>query len=267
MLNEAQLRRHETETGQTTLFGGEDRPRPAPSLVSVPAWGERERLTEEKARLGFYISGHPLDRYRELADLYAVEANTSNLANLRERDVKVACVITETSVRTSRRDGREWARLTIEDFRGTATALAFGETWAQNRDMLTDDRPVLLEGSVSGNSRDDEDPPIFIDSVQPLSKVRAGGGVGICIELREGDGLEAGRFEQARQLLEEAPGKGPLVLEWHRGSGNGTGNGTGGEQDAEPSRFASRSLRVAPTASLLSELRTLLGDRVKLVRE
>jgi DNA polymerase-3 subunit alpha len=267
MLNEAQLRRQETETGQTSLFGGEDQPRPAPRIISVPEWDERERLTEEKQRLGFYISGHPLDRYREMADLYAVEANTSNLVNLRERDVKVACVITETAVRASRRDGREWARLTIEDFQGTATALAFGDVWAQNREILTDDRPVLLEGSVSGNSRDDEDPPIFVDSVQRLSKVRAGGGVGICIELREGDSLELGLFEQARQLLEDAPGKGPLVVEWHRRTGNGKSNGAGGEGDMAPPRFASKSLRVAPSASLLTDLRTLLGDRVKLVRE
>jgi DNA polymerase-3 subunit alpha len=268
-LNEAQLRRHETESGQTSLFGGGDRPRPAPGLPTVPAWDERERLTEEKERLGFYISGHPLDRYRELADLYAVEANSSNLAELRERQVQVACVITETAVRTSRRDGREWARLTIEDFRGTATALAFGDTWAQNREILSDDRPVLITGTVSGNSRDDEDPPIFIDSVQRLAQVRAGGGVGICIELREGDELEPGAFERVRQLLEEAPGKGPLMLEWSRRGRNGTGNGTGdrGEDGAQPSRFASRTLRVAPNATLLAELRTLLGDRVKLVRD
>jgi DNA polymerase-3 subunit alpha len=269
MLNEAQLRRHEAESGQTSLFGGEDRPRPVPRVPAVAAWDERERLKEEKERLGFYISGHPLDRYRELADLYAVEANSSNLAELRERQVQVACVITETAVRTSRRDGREWARLTIEDFRGTATALAFGDTWIQNREILSDDRPVLITGTVSGNSRDEEDPPIFIDSVQRLAQVRAGGGVGICIELREGDDVEPGAFERARQLLEEAPGKGPLVLEWHRGGGNGTGNGTGdrGDDGARPSRFASRTLRVAPSATLLAELRTLLGDRVKLVRD
>jgi len=281
MLNEAQLRRQDAESGQTSLFmtaDAEEVGRPAPRLPQVAPWNERDRLREEKERIGFYISGHPLDRYRELVDLYSVEANTSTLPEMRERTVHVPCVITEVSVRTSRRDGREWARLTLEDFHGTATALAFGDIWLDHKAILTDDRPVLLTGTVSGNSRDDDDPPIFVDAVQPLADVRSGGGVGILIELTEGDDLAPGAFEQAKRLLEACPGRGPLVLEWHRsgngGGGNGgshgpDGNGGGPGRSRAPvtSRFTSRSLRVAPNAALLTDLRTLLGDRVKLVRE
>ena len=269
ILNEAQLRRQEAETGQTSLFGGpeaDDADRPAPQLPVVPPWPERERLKEEKDRIGFYISGHPLDRYRELVELYAAEASTHAFPTLRGRQIQIPCVITEKSVRASRRDGREWARLTIEDFHGTATALAFGDIWLENRELLSDDRPVLLTGTVSDNSRDDEDPPIFIDSAQPLADVRAGGGVGILIELAEGDEVEAGAFEQARKLLEECPGRGPLFVEWRR-SGNGSTNGGNGAGKAEASRLESRTLRVAPNAALLADLRMLLGDRVKLVRD
>ncbi|MFV1986067.1 MAG: DNA polymerase III subunit alpha [Gemmatimonadota bacterium] len=273
-LNEAQHRRHEAETGQTSLFGGaddEEADHLTPQLPVVPAWSERDRLKEEKSRLGFYISGHPLDRYRELVELYAAEANTSTFQQLRGRQIQIPCVITEKSVRASRRDGREWARLTIEDFCGTATALVFGDTWLDNRELLSDDRPVMLTGTVSDNSRDDEDPPIFIDSVQPLADVRAGGGVGILIELTEGDDVDAGAFEKVKELLEACPGRGPLFLEWRRsgnaGSTNGGGNGVGNGSADPASRFASRSLRVAPNAALLTDLRMLLGDRVKLVRE
>ncbi|MDX1576986.1 MAG: DNA polymerase III subunit alpha [Gemmatimonadota bacterium] len=273
MLNEAQLRRQERESGQASLFGGgdDDEARPSPQLPDVPSWAERDRLREEKERLGFYISGHPLDRHADLVELYALEANTSNLRELRDRTVEVPCVITEISVRTSRRDGREWARATIEDFHGTASALDFGDVWLEHRDVLTDDRPVLVTGTVSGNSRDDDDPPIFIDSVRPLAEIGGDGGVGILIELAEGEDLEPGAFERARKLLEASPGRGPLYLEWRRtGNGNGAGsrNGgreRGGESERTP-RFASRTLRVAPTAALLTDLRTLFGDRVKLVR-
>ncbi len=287
LLNEAQLRRQDAESGQTSLFmtaDAEEVGRPAPRLPQVAPWNERDRLREEKERIGFYISGHPLDRYRELVELYSVEANTSTLPQQRERTVHVPCVVTEVSVRTSRRDGREWARLTLEDFHGTATALAFGDTWLDHKAMLTDDRPVLITGTVSGNSRDDDDPPVFVDAVQPLADVRSGGGVGILIELTEGDELEPGAFHQARQLLEACPGRGPLVLEWHRSSnGGGVGshggssaaasgaaptNGSAGRaRSTAPSRFTSSTLRVAPNAELLTDLRTLLGDRVRLVRE
>jgi len=129
----------------------------------------------------------------------------------------------------------------------------------------------MLTGTVSDNSRDEEDPPIFIDSVQPLADVRAGGGVGILIELTEGDDVEAGAFGRAKELLEACPGRGPLFVEWRRsgnsGSSNGGGDGGGNRPVDTASRFASRSLRVAPNAGLLTDLRMLLGDRVKLVRE
>lgn len=285
MLNEAQARRQEIETGQASLFGGgddEDDTRPTPELPKVPPWSERHRLREEKERLGFYISGHPLERYRDLVELYSVDANTTRIPELRDRTIEIPCVITEAAVRTSRKDGREWARLTLEDFHGTATALAFGDTWLENREALTDDRPVLVTGTVSGNSRDDDDPPVFLDSVRPLADVRNEGRIGILIELEEGEVLAPGAFEQARQLLEAAPGRGRLFVEW-RGSANGgngpVGNGAGSNGAgsngtaeaenglAERSRFASRSLRVAPSAGLLEKLRALLGDRVKLVRD
>ncbi len=257
-LNEAQLRKRERESGQASLFGrGPERP--APELPEVEPWTEQRRLKEEKERIGFYTSGHPLDRYRELVELYALQASTADLAEHRDRSVEVACVVTEASVRTSRRDGREWARLTIEDFRGTATALCFGDTWQEHRELLTAEAPVLIAGTVSGNSRDEEDPPIFVDSVRPLSEVRRSGRVGVCIELWPGDELDPEAFRRVRELAEGSPGDGPLLLRWRGAEG---GNG------AEPPRLISRSLRVTPNAALLADLRALFGgDRVRLVRE
>ena len=259
MLNEAQLRRQEAESGQTSLFGGDAaEARPEVELPVVSAWSERHRLHEEKERLGFYISGHPLERYRDLVEMYSQDVRTTNLRERRDRTVEVPCVVTETSVRTARKDGREWARLTIEDFHGTATTLVFGDVWQKNRDLLTDDRAVLITGTVSGNSRDDDDPPIFLDSVRPLADVRDEGQVGILIELREDEQPEPGAFARAKELLEASPGRGPLYLE----AGNGEP-----EDEARPPRFASRTLRVDPTPSLVEELRGLLGGSgVRLVR-
>ncbi len=274
MLNEAQLRQHDAETGQASLFGEEDGHdvRHNLELPEVEPWSDRDRLREEKERLGFYISGHPLERYQDLVDLYSLEATTSCLADLRDQVVEVPCVITDVTIRTSRRDGREWARVTVEDFHGTATALAFGDTWLDNRELLLDDRPILVTGTVSGNSRDDDDPPIFLDSAQLLSEVHEEGGIGILIELREDQKVQPGAFERVRKLLEESPGRAPLLVEWHQ-KGNGVDRvdyskvqeGIGPE-DEPPRRFSSKTLRVEPSAGLVGELRNLLGNNVELVK-
>ena len=65
---EVQARAQEAELGQASLFGGGEAgvERPTPKLPTIPEWSEQDRLAREKEALGFFISGHPLDRYREV---------------------------------------------------------------------------------------------------------------------------------------------------------------------------------------------------------
>ncbi|MEE9207208.1 MAG: DNA polymerase III subunit alpha [Gemmatimonadota bacterium] len=253
----AQLRQRERQSGQASLFGGEGEGHPAPVLPDLGAWSEAERLKEEKAVLGFYISGHPLERFRDLLEMLALEANTSMIERLRDRTIELGCVVTAMDVRVSRKNGREWCRLTVEDFHGTADALVFGDVWTEYRFLFAEDVPVLLTGTVSGNSRDDENPPIFVDSAKPLRELRDGGQIGVCIEFRADEDVEPGQFEPIRRVLAAAPGEGRVYLKWKAANGNGD----------EPALLTSDSLRVAPSADLLAELRTLLGgERVHLMR-
>src|SRR5690606_25011996 len=179
----AQQAQRERESLQENIFGellGEDTSTTAgiaePPLPRVQPWAEAERLQREKEILGFFISGHPLDRFREEMALFD-RVNTSNLKEHRDQKVELACVVTEVARQISKRDGAEWGRITVEDFHGTASVLAFGESWERNKDSLQKDTPVVLRGAVSGRERDEEDPPIFLDGVTPLASVRESGTV------------------------------------------------------------------------------------------
>ena len=287
MLREAQSRQHEVAVGQVSLFGGgSSEPRPSPTLPEQAPWSERERLREEKARLGFYISGHPLRRHREIVHSFARTAATSRFSRLRDRNVEVACVITETEVRTSRRDGREYARLTIEDFEGTATALVFSKAWERYRDSVGDDRPVLIAGTVSGNSRDDDDPPLFVNRVVPLAEAVRPEDLMVLIPVTVGDGVATEKsFREARRLAESAPGASRLGFEWlpagddeaaaqrapgSLGRGPWVGSGGGrpslGNGHQEPWRLTSRTLRVEASSETIGRLRTIFGDGVRVER-
>jgi DNA polymerase-3 subunit alpha len=259
----AQQAQKERESSQESFFGdllGEDTERTAgiaePALPEVETWPEQERLKREKEILGFFISGHPLDKYREEIALFD-RVNTANLRQHRDQKVELACVITEVARQISRRDGAEWGRITVEDFFGTATVLAFGESWERNKDLLQKDTPVLVFGSVSGRERDEEDPPIFLDRVSPLTALREEGAIGICIELAS-HGLDAESLQRAKGLFEASPGRAPVMVLWR--------NGGGPEADDAP-RLRSRSLRVTPREELVVQLRDLLGEEsVKLVK-
>jgi DNA polymerase-3 subunit alpha len=258
--NAAQAVQRERESSQAGLFdvvvqGGGQPLIQEPVLPRVEKWSEGERLKREREILGFFISGHPLDKHRELIALFD-RVNTANLKEHRDAKVELACVVTEVARQVSKRDGAEWGRITVEDFYGTATVLAFGEAWAQQKDALVKDTPVLVLGGVSGRERDEEDPPLFLDRVVPLATMRESGDVAICIELTS-EGCDAERIEKTKRLLSGHPGPAPVIVLWRNG---------GGDAPDTP-RLRSRSLRIAPREELVRDLRDVLGDeKVRLVR-
>ncbi|MGI9190358.1 MAG: DNA polymerase III subunit alpha, partial [Longimicrobiaceae bacterium] len=228
-----------------------------PPLPDVLRWQESERLAREKEILGFFISGHPLDKFREEVELFGGRVNTAALAEHRDRSVELACVVTAAARQISRRDGSEWGRITVEDYHGTATVLAFGESWAKARELLAQDAPVLIRGTVSNRERDEEDPPIFLDSATPLAELRASGEIALELELGGADGPDRDSIRGARARLADAPGPAPVIVRW---------TDAGGETTHEQ-RLRSRTLRVSPRADLLQALRETLGEeRVKLTR-
>jgi len=259
----AQQAQRDRESAQDNFFGdllGGDAGASAgiqePPLPEVERWQESDRLAREKEILGFFISGHPLDKFREDVALFE-RVNTANLREHRDQKVELACVVTEAARQISKKDGSEWGRITIEDYYGTATVLAFGESWARWKDVLKQDTPMLIRGAVSGRDRDEEDPPIFLDGAVPLAEVRESGEVGVCIELGS-HGADAERIQRAKECFARHPGSGPLVVVWRNG-------GTGAEHDAP--RLRSKTLRVTPHEELLRTLRDVLGeDRVRLIR-
>jgi DNA polymerase-3 subunit alpha len=260
----AQDIQRERESSQGGLFDVGDAPGASPlvqepPLPQVNPWSESDRLQREKEILGFFISGHPLDRFREEIALFD-RVNTQNLKEYRDQKVELACVITDAARQISKRDGSEWGRVTVEDFYGTATVLAFGETWAQFRDLIRKDAPVLLSGSVSGRERDEEDPPVFLDRVVPLDSLRERGDLGICIEL-SAVAIDAERLERAKVALAGSPGPAPVIVLWRHAAGGSSAAAV------DPPRLRSRTLRITPREELIHELRESLGEEsVRLVR-
>lgn len=185
----------------------------------------------------------------------------SDFIELRDQKVEIACVVTDAARQVSKRDGAEWGRITIEDFHGTATVLAFGDAWAACKDLLSKDTPVLIRGGVSGRERDEEDPPIFLDGVTALSSIRETGEVGLCINLQP-DRATVDELQRVKIALSGSPGSAPVMVLW---KGN---RAVSPVQEGHPeSRLRSRTLKVAPREELLKELREVLGEEgVTLVR-
>jgi len=169
------------------------------------------------------------------------------------RLVALPCVVTGVARQISRRDSSEWGKITVEDFHGTATVLAFGDVWQKHKDVLRQDSVVEVTGRVSGRERDEEDPPIFLDTARPLEDVTPE--LAVQIELELGSDLSEGAFAAARELLATHPGASPVWIQ------------VGPDNGERAPRLRSRSLRVAPDAETLRALQKLFGrGNVRLVR-
>jgi DNA polymerase III subunit alpha len=252
---EVQARQAEIESGQASLFGDASAlPRSAPALPNVPKWPEPDRLAREKAALGFFISGHPLDRYREVVRAFE-PVSSATLGERPGQPVDLPCVVTSVARQISRRDNSEWGKITVEDFAGTATVLAFRDVWQDHKEILQQDAVVLISGKVSGRERDEEDPPLFLDAARLLEDVTESGELAIQIELELESEVSEAAFAQAKTLLARHPGASPVWVQV--GQDNG---------EAAP-KLRSRTLTATPDAETMSALQKLFGrGNVRLVR-
>jgi DNA polymerase-3 subunit alpha len=263
-INEASLRQEEAAKGQVSLFGdllagdaddtpGSNQAGAPPPLPSVPVWSESERLTREKELLGFYISGHPLEPYRTECELFA-NSTVAQLGNWTGDAVTIGVVITAIKKQISKRSGAEFARLTVEDFSGSSEVLVFPEAWAVIADRVRPDIPLLLKGGYSRKDQGVESATFIVDTVTRFAEIRANGELAVAIDLSRALDLAPGVMDDVRVVVEAHEGSAPLELRWDDGTGRII-------------RFRSRSLTVAASSVILSDLRALLGaDRVRLVR-
>lgn len=119
-----------------------------PEYPNVDDWTETERLSHEHAMLGFYISGHPLDKYAgRLKELNAVEISTIE-GRRNGEELIVAGIIVQARPMRSRR-GARWSILTIQDRTGVAEALVFPEAFQKLEPILKSATPLLVKARVA----------------------------------------------------------------------------------------------------------------------
>jgi DNA polymerase-3 subunit alpha len=254
-LGEAMLRQEEHAAGQSSLFGDpttESLP-VRQALPDVEPWTEGERLTREKEILGFFISGHPLERFRPIVELFGTRT-TATLSQWSEHPVAVAAVVTAVKRQVSRKTGKEYARVTLEDFHGTAEAIVFPEAWAKLNQLVVVDAALLLAGGHSARDRGEDVAPFIVESVRALAELEASGLLGVAISWAstEAPGVEVVR--STARVAAAHPGPAPLYIDWS--DGNGTA-----------ARLRARRFRVEPSDETLRALRELFGaDAVSYVR-
>jgi DNA polymerase-3 subunit alpha len=136
----------EAAAGQASLFGGFDANFDAPrQWVSVLPWGERQRLREEKAALGFYFSGHLFDAYRTEAQ-QMVRTGLAELSAAREPQYLVGII---AAMRTQMSRRGKMQIVTLDDGCAKVDVVVFAELYEAHRAIVREDEFLLVHGRVS----------------------------------------------------------------------------------------------------------------------
>jgi DNA polymerase-3 subunit alpha len=136
--------------GQHGLFGmfgsGEEQKSELP-LTDLPDWTSEQKLAGEKEMLGIYVSGHPLDRFKDkVTDL--AKHFTDGLEELPKGTPVELCATITDIVRKTNKEGKYWASLKVDDGHGTADAMVFANRYEELLSELKEDAPVFLRASV-----------------------------------------------------------------------------------------------------------------------
>jgi DNA polymerase-3 subunit alpha len=223
------------------------------ALPDVPEWSEAERLAREKEVIGFFISGHPLERFRDEVVLFGTRT-TATLGVWSEHQVSIGAVVTAVRRQISKKTGKEYARLVLEDFHGTAEAIVFPEAWAKLNQTIVADAAMLLTGGYSERDRGEDQAPFIVEGARPLEELKQTGQLALGLRWRASKAPAPETLRAAVALCAAHPGPVPLYIEWSDGDGDSV-------------RLRSRRVRVEAQDDLVRALRDLLGaDSVQFVR-
>ena len=137
-----------------------------PPLPNADEWDEKQLLSMEKEALGFYITGHPLNRYGAIIEKFT----NADILGIKDLDdaavVRIAGIVTNSKVIRTKK-GDLMAFVTMEDMNASTEIVVFSSVYAEANQLLTDDNPVLVEGRVQ---KDENSVKIIADKIVSIEK-------------------------------------------------------------------------------------------------
>lgn len=221
-----------------------------PELDNAEPMPESEKLQHEKRLVGFYLSHHPLDRYRRDWEAFA------NLP-LDKRDVTPSRLYKAIGVIVSvkpyqDRKGKQMLFGVLEDFTGKADFTVFASVYEQYRHMLQPDEAVML--SAEAEARDGS-LKLLVREVVPLKKVRSALIKKVVLRIDTDDASQLDKLKEVRELFEQHKGETPVDFELRATVGS----------KSETLKVFARNTPIEAGDEVLNRLEEILGpDNVKI---
>jgi len=253
------------DSGQTSLFGmldsggsgaleSSDDDDDEHKYPQVPDWEPRQRLAFEKEALGFYVSGHPLDRYEDDLRRHA-GASVTTLEGLPDRtEVSVGGMVADYRERPLKNGKGRMAIFNLEDKEGAVEVVIFSRAFDEFESTLKSDEPLLVTGAVrmegEGESRV---PRLQLKNVVTLAALRRQKTREMHLHL-DADRVAREQLERLREILLEHVGECRTHVNLSI------------PKRSQTRLVLSERFSVNPSDELLVKLERLFGERVAVLR-
>lgn len=234
------------DPSQIGLFApGAGHEAPPPALPDVPEWPEKDRLRAEREALGFFITGHPLDKFAAGLRTFTT-ATTATLRNRQHRErVKVGGVVHNLKLKNNRK-GDRYATFTLEDKEGGVDVIVWPEAYRRTEEILNGDEAVCVGGALDA---DEERVQIIADELVLLAAAREEAARQFHLRFLM-EQVDERRLQQVRGTLAEHPGDCEAFLHLIR------------PDHSETIIALPDNLRVRPSEEMLEAIERLFGASV-----
>ena len=195
--------------GQTALFGGEESASLEEDLPNVRPWTQAEISAQEKTAIGFYLSVHPLDNYRDIVDGLRIR-HIADHDELRPGDmVTIAGIVSAFQVRQSKK-GNRFCMFRLEDQSTGVKCLAWSEAYGKHSQILKNDELLIVDGRVE--SAEGQDITIIVQDARSLIEAKSRNARSVNIALPAGR-IEDDYLHEILSILNSETGKCEVYLD------------------------------------------------------
>ena len=207
-------------SGQIGMFDLGQEESEAIPVPNVPELSKRELMAMEKETTGLYLTGHPMDEYREQLRGARVESIGAIMSSFSEDDgrfsdeqiVSIAGIVQSVRMKTTRNHSM-MAYVVLEDDAAAMELLVFSNALDQFGSLLSENSAVVVTGKLS--VRDEKEPQMIVNRVRPIGEVAEQApqapAAGQTLYLRLSSQTDP-RLAKVRAILNMFPGQGKTVL-------------------------------------------------------
>jgi DNA polymerase-3 subunit alpha len=237
--------------GQSTLFSlfGETAEASQISFPDIPEWEETKILTFEKELLGFYVTGHPLNRYKDELGFYRTDTMNSLLSRKDGDEVVLGVIVNKVQLKTTKR-GERMAIIYFEDLEGMIEAVVYPKVFEKISSHIQQDFLGFVEGRIEMK---EDHPKLIVNDLVKIEDAYGRYAKSIHIQMQP-DKASAEDLQKLREELTHEKGECPVYISFSFPNGGKVVIST------------SSDFKVQPTPKVIHRLKEIFGDEAVVIK-